>query len=217
MSDIWQFITTNSGGISVVTNVMMLAIWVLYFQLLLHTYRHGMRPKILINRAAGYTLDARCVITNMSSEKIHLESVLLVLRSDKEEQTFVLTEHADNEAEEMPPQVWFQGPLGSGELIDIGTYRSLIDRALGPNSSDHPLREPRLRSLKIAVVATYTAEDQIIGAERSFDIKGDDRRMAPRAYSAEQIRSGRRRAEIERFMLRYAKGQVRDDELRKPL
>jgi hypothetical protein len=214
MSDIWQFITSNSGGINVITNILMLGVWALYFQLILHTYRHGLRPKILINRAAGCTLDARCIITNMSSEKIYLESVLLTLSNDEEEQTFVLTEYVGAEPQSATPQLLFQGPLSSGELVDIGSYRSLMDRSLG-SDANHPLREPNLRSLKIAVVATYTAEDQIIGAERTFDIDPEDHRMSPLRYSADQIRSGRRRAEIERYMLRHAKGEVGSNELRK--
>ncbi|MAY63063.1 MAG: hypothetical protein CML29_12690 [Rhizobiales bacterium] len=213
MAEIWQTVTNNSGGINVVTNLLMLGVWALYFQLILTTYRHGLRPKILVNRAAGYTLDARCIITNMSSEKIYLESVLLTLANDEEEQTFVLTEYVGTEAQTASPQL-FQGPLASGELIDIGSFRSLMDRSLGPDA-DHPLREPNLRSLRILVVATYTAEDQIIGAERTFDIRGEDHRLSPRRYSADQIRSGSRRAEIERYMLRHAKGEVASNHLRK--
>ncbi|GEM_PF-1142688 len=213
MAEIWQFLTNNSGGINVITNILMLGVWALYFQLILTTYRHGLRPKILVNRAAGHTLDARCIITNMSSEKIYLESVLLTIASDEEEQTFVLTEYVSAEAQTASQQL-FQGPLASGELIDIGSYRSLMDRSLGADAN-HPLREPNLRSLKITVVATYTAEDQIIGAERTFDVKESDHRLAPRHYSANQIRSGRRRAEIERYMLRHAKGTVGSDEFRK--
>lgn len=211
----WTWIVENSQTIAAAANVAMLVVWALYFQLLLNSYRHQLRPKILINRGAGYRMNAKCVITNMSSETIYMEMVLLTLytRDDK-----IVRSLSDLEISTTPEDGdrrahWFQGPLGSGEFIDIGTFQELIERSVSIQEDDQegdqegdqkgPLQVLEIDHISILVAGSYTAQDGIIAADREFDVivRDGHRMLRPRTLVARQIRSTRKRRALEHYIV----------------
>lgn len=200
LGDIWQWLNTNSGAISAIGSICTLAVWVLYFQLLLNTYRYRLRPRLLINRT-GKAVEAKCIITNMSVEKIYLESVLVTLEFAGPSMTFILSEIVtDGKGRQ---RARYQGPLASGELLDIGSYRSIVERGLREQRASKPGCEmDELKAIIITAVATYTAEERLVASERRFDLVDAGKTISSRQYSARQVRSGRRRREIERFVVR---------------
>jgi hypothetical protein len=52
-----------------------------------------------------------------------------------------------------------------------------------------------VKTFKLIVVATYTAEDSLVAAERAFDVLNGE--LRPRSYAARQIRSRRQRQKLE--------------------
>ncbi|MEO1987140.1 MAG: hypothetical protein ABGX47_10900 [Martelella sp.] len=205
----WTWLDQHGAAVDSVLSAATLIVWVLYFQLLLNSYRHRSRPKILINRAGGDTLDTHCIITNMSAEAIYLETVLLHVVGDNDDQTFALSEVGAGNSSGSSAQKWYQGPLASGELSDIGSYTSIIERfrkgelrKIG-NADFGPIR-----SLTVIAVASYTARDRLIAAERTFDFIEEETILRPRRYAATQIRSGRKRRQIEEFMVTNTAGKM---------
>ena len=64
----FEWISDNSETVNAVSSVAMLLVWIAYLQVFLISYRRQVRPKIVINRAAGSALNASCFVGNISSE-----------------------------------------------------------------------------------------------------------------------------------------------------
>ncbi len=205
----WQWLLDNNGAVSAVASILTLFVWGLYFQLLYNNYRRLRRPKILINRGAGQTAQARCIVANMSAEAIYVEAVLISFDPDQSSDRPTICSLSDLDTtaptENDPRRSWLQGPLQSGELIDIGSYQSLIDKAVAGNETETTRHgRPPVHSLGVTVVASYLSEDRLVAAERVFDLEpcGPSVRLCPRSFSARQIRSHADRTSIEKLMMR---------------
>ncbi|MEX0760137.1 MAG: hypothetical protein WD100_11210, partial [Tistlia sp.] len=86
-----------------------------------------------------------------------------------------------------------QGPLGAGEMIDLGSIRQLIELAAPSEGDEHPDLDPaRIDSVEIKIAALYDSEDIVIGASRSFEVL-DDGRLRPDEVYTRQIRRRRER------------------------
>jgi hypothetical protein len=79
-----DWISEHHRVLSVLTNIGMLFVWIVYLQLFLSSYKRQTRPKILINVGAGRSIDARCLLSNMSSEAIYVESLIATLETEKD-------------------------------------------------------------------------------------------------------------------------------------
>ncbi|MCO6187792.1 hypothetical protein [Rhizobium sp. L1K21] len=199
--DIWRWMNENSGALSAMGNWLMLLVWALYFQLILTNYRYRFRPKILVNRSSS-AVESHCIITNMSAETIYLESILVELDFGESIFRHVLSDIVRDRHGRQRTR--YQGPLASGEMLDIGSFRSVIERGLGsPQAQDLENGIEDIKSILITPVATYTAEDRLIGAERRFLVDARANEISSRQYSASQIRSGARQREVEQFLLKH--------------
>lgn len=164
----WTWIVGNSEPLNVIVNAAMLVVWALYFQLLLNGYRRSRSSKILINRANGHTPDTQCVITNMSVEAIYIEGVIAELRLGDAGQNIICS-LTDRGGSVDPKQIsqgdGYQGPLGSGEAVELGSYEKIIAHALQQEDAD----PADVRHLTLTVVATYGPEDRPVAAQREYD------------------------------------------------
>lgn len=168
----WQWVQDNHGVLSAVASLAMLAVWILYLQLFYLSYRHQLRPKILINRGAGRSLKSRCIVTNMSSETVYVEAILLELTVEGRQYLCSLSDIdrlASGRSEERPDPRgnWFQGPLGSGDYLDFGSFEDLFGIVLRNHQIDGPNRT--VSKATITILGDYTWRD-LIGAEREFQI-----------------------------------------------
>lgn len=200
----WIWLQNNYGAISAITGIATLGVWALYFQLLLSNYRRNTRSKILINRGAGHKPGAHCLISNMSAAAIYVEAILtdVKYRSDEEgalSSWMCSLSDLDLEVDETRDKrtQWYQGPLATGEMMDVGPYAKLLEQVAENGSIKGPISE-----FTIIVIATYTAEDLIVAARRTFDVRRDLEGdfIVPRSFTAEQIRSRAARRSLERFM-----------------
>ncbi|MCX2721631.1 hypothetical protein [Roseibium salinum] len=199
----WEFIKDNEGAINAVASVLTLGIWTLYFQLLLNSYRHRVRPKININRAGGRSTRSRCVISNMSAEAVYVEAIVLTLGDGEKRQVCHLSDLDVSVSPDTDTRSQlFQGPLSSGEFLDIGSFDSLIERARETSGGQENLADDTAR-LEVMVVGTYTAGDGLIAAERCYElpVKKGERLLSPTSFSARQARSRKELKSIERLML----------------
>ncbi|SDH16369.1 hypothetical protein [Pelagibacterium luteolum] len=195
-----EWIANNSDVINALSSAAMLLVWLGYLQVFLHSYRRQIRPKIVINRAAGSTLDASCFVSNMSSDAIYIESVIVTLRSTSKRYTLAVTdlEELEDSAPADPRQRTLQGPLGSGDYTSIGTFGDLIaraERAEGTSWSD-PENEAVL--LDVTVIADHASEELLIGAQRRFgaEAKAGTWYVQAMTGKTQQIRSRRARKRI---------------------
>ncbi|MCC4243604.1 hypothetical protein [Stappia indica] len=87
-----------------------------------------------------------------------------------------------------------QGPLGSSEMILLGTFRDLLLRAECEQSDD-------IR-FTLTAIATYSGGDRLVGAEREFLLRGD--RLRSTSLEARQLRSWRDRKRLRHLLRRSA-------------
>lgn len=198
------WILENHQLIAALTSMGMLVVWITYLQLFLASYRRQRKATILIRLGQGRGLDAHCLVTNMSAEPIYLHTLVARLDGPGGTMACPITE-LDGEdliADADPRLRTRQGPLGSGEIRDIGTVRAILEhvrRAQGDGSGAIPSGSGT-HTLQIRVIAIYGSEDLPVAAERSFDILDGEAgpRLRPRSYGAVQVRSRRERKALAR-------------------
>lgn len=187
----WNWLTQNHGAVTALTSCLTLVVWLLYFQLLYTNYRRSVRPKILITLGGGPHVDAECIITNMSTEPIYLDSLVLSLHDGHGDIVCSLSDLTKDETRHDLRGMTMQGSLASGEMISLGSYRHLLRRA----GHDPEGQGSETFEFSITAIAIYTAEDNLVAAERRFTRDGT--RLRAHAMSASQIRSRRDRARLE--------------------
>jgi hypothetical protein len=198
----WIWLKDNHGIISAFSSFAMLGVWLLYLQLFYSSYRHQIRPKILVTRGGGDTVAARCIITNMSPEIIFVQGVFLRLTFAGREQLYSLSEAdragfspADRRTELV------QGPLRSGDFLDLGSFEELLTTVLGNDDALRQLAEAD--TLTVLVVGSYTWHDRLAAAERSFRLrrnKAEQTILIPTRMITRQIRSRAERKAVARMV-----------------
>ncbi|WP_173932759.1 hypothetical protein [Chelativorans sp. Marseille-P2723] len=201
----WNWLTEHSDPLNVLLSALMLVVWALYFQLLLSGYRRSRRCKILINRANGHSLATRCAVTNMSTEAIYIEGVIAELQGKTPEERIIcsLTDHGGRvDPTRVSDEDGYQGPLGSGEAVELGSYRQIIKHAQEQGDGHISV----LRRLRLTVVATYGPEDRPVAAERDYDIveRNGKRVLLSEMVVTRQVRSAFERRQIEQLMREQA-------------
>lgn len=203
-----EWMSEHQELLNLLVNLGMLAVWIAYLQLFLANFRKQRRPNILINFGAGSGLSARCLVSNMSSEAIYIESIIAKLEGDGTTQTCAVTDLEDLGAErvlEDPKQGTRQGPLASGGYMDIGEFRDLIERVLRSNGTPDDGRPPSLvggRVFELQVIANYGSENLLVGGERRFDLveRQGQLSLRPRGIDTRQITTRRERRRIARTL-----------------
>lgn len=201
----WAWISDNSDALNVVVSALMLLVWAVYLQLLLNNYRRNRRTKILINRANGHRLDTHCVVTNMSAEAIYVEGVIAELRGEDDETPIAcsLTDVGGRvEPARSNGEDGYQGPLNSGDSVEVGTYRQIVEHALSLSKDGLT----RVTGLTLTLVATYGSENQPAAAQRRFEIidHAGEQFLYSELMMTRQVRAKGERRELEAQMQRAA-------------
>lgn len=199
----FDWIIENSDQLNLAANWAMVGIWVLYLQVFLRSFRRQTLPKIVINRAAGSTLDAACFVSNMSSDAIYIESVLVEIQAGSETHGCTITDFEMFDGEDPgddPKLRTFQGPLGPSHYTSLGKFGDLIASVARRTGND----DDKMKSsgdaimVEITIIADYASEDLLIGAKRKFKATWEDShwKLAAETPETKQIRSRRKRKEI---------------------
>ncbi|GGE40926.1 hypothetical protein GCM10007276_17900 [Agaricicola taiwanensis] len=203
-----QWIAEHSEAISALTDLGTLAIWAIYLQVFVSSYRRQLRATLIITRGVGSDLDARCLVSNMSSGPIYISSVFVRLETSSGTIITPVTDvfDAEKQRDREPHQHTRQGPLQAGESRDIGSFRQLIEHALhaAPGIDRSGDEKVQVGFILVEVVGLYGSEDLPIGARRGFDIlaEGVQHHVHGRQVHTEQIRTRRQRRELTKDLQR---------------
>ncbi|WP_127145469.1 hypothetical protein [Pelagibacterium montanilacus] len=205
-----NWIQDYSDALSFLANFGMLLVWLTYLHVFLVSYRRQTLPKIVINRAAGSDLSASCFVSNMSSEALYVELIVVRLEADDQEWKTGATDVSLDDREERPSdprQLTRQGTLRSGDYMSIGTFNELFARLGLDEKSVEAVRVSTNAQLSIKVFADYASEDLLIGAERVFTIDDSEDRwiLEPKRVETHQIRSRRDRRAATREFQQFAR------------
>jgi len=202
-----QWIAEHRELITALTGAGTLLVWIIYLQVFVSSYRRQLRATLLITRGAGDGLEARCLLSNMSSGPVYVQSVQVRLETPTGTLISPVTDTLDLEDEALPgPRLQTrQGPLESGQTRDLGTFGNLINHALRTSTEGPDLSVlANIRSVTIEIVGIYGSEDLPIGAHRCFLLLDHNGRLRIQGQELEtkQIRSRRERrrlvADLER-------------------
>jgi len=207
------WIDQHFQALSLLVSLTTVGVWIAYLQVYVSAYRRQRRFKIMINRSHGRGLSTLCLVSNMSTESIYVQSLVATLEGENEKWECPLTDLTTIEetntaavaAAEMPTR---QGPLAAGNVRNMGSFRSLIDHVLKHNPTN-PL-EPTdevyqtLRSFEVTVLGVYASEDLMVGAKRMFDLVRINGRLELQArnVTADQIRNRRERRALTQLLER---------------
>ncbi|QJX02048.1 hypothetical protein HML84_07495 [Alcanivorax sp. IO_7] len=78
-----DWISQHQKVLSVLISFGTLLIWLVYAQLLYQSYRRQRRPRIVINRGKHRSVNALCLISNMSAESVFVEHIVARLETDR--------------------------------------------------------------------------------------------------------------------------------------
>lgn len=205
----WNWINEYSGALSVLANLGMLVIWALYLQLFLVTFLRQRRANILVTRGAGDGVDARCLVSNMSSEPVYIQSVLATVISGEREHTLPVTDTEDSERADRSSSLSSlssQGPLDTGQILDLGPFSRLIDRVLRAHDEvPHSAEGVRTcEELELTVIGAYGQTTLGVAAKRRFRLEGEDQSiLVPTSIDTEQIRSRRGRRYVREVLAEH--------------
>lgn len=165
-----QWLNDHASAISAIASILTLGVWVFYAQLLYNGYIRQRRPRIIINRGVREGLDAKCLISNMSSEAVYVQYLIAVLHCAGQSYSLELTEY--RKSSDQDDDATHQGPLLSGSYLYVHSFSYIITRI-----QEHWRLEQRLLddpdtqlALEIKVIAIYGSEDFPIGATRCFRV-----------------------------------------------
>lgn len=190
-----EWLSSHSQSISAITSILTLFVWFFYAQILYRNFARTRRPRIIINRGHGNDLSALCLISNMSSEPIFLEHIIVTLHTSKGSLTNDMIDFeadhrqngSDSEDSDSSPAKSeegeegmrsSQGPMLPGSFSHVGTFETILRRLCSVHDvaldHDRPTDDTVFHFLDIRVVAIYGSEDHPIGAERRFRLHMSD-------------------------------------------
>ena len=127
----WQWMQDNAQVLSVLLNGTMLAVWVAYLQVVTVSFLRANRAVVHISSAAEDGEDARCIVSNMGSDAVYVLAVQVGLRCGGRQLNAMVTDKVERrpvDAEDYRDRT-LQGPLAGGEAMDVGSFRTLCQRA----------------------------------------------------------------------------------------
>lgn len=200
----WSFLADNASALNLIVNAAMLLVWICYFQLLYQTYAQQQSPNILINRGGGIDAEGRCIVSNMSSGPIYVQSIMVEVQCGEDLWSRIVSD-IDKLSEEASAssaiEYTGQGPLDSGSSMDFGRFDKLVSRVID-QCGDRQTR-PEVTDvdmIRVTVLAAYTAKGRFVGATREFQIRkaGGHTKLDPVGVAAKQITGRRERRRLLR-------------------
>lgn len=207
-ADMWQWINDNSGALNALTAVGTMLVWLFYAHLLLSGFRRQRQARVLVNQGWGSEVNSVCLVSNMSHEPIYIQCIFISLHTSQGKYRSSVTDFDDAEpwnSQNKPNEVTRQGPLGSGEYMNLGTFRTLIRQASQQHDLSHdqydPMTQIGLESFKITVICSYGPEGKVMGIQREFWVDGaEEQRMRPSSIYSRRLTNRRARRKMERWL-----------------
>lgn len=196
----FDFMAQHSDVISVIVNMILTVVWIVYLNLFFISHRRQKSPMILISRGAGTGPEARLFISNMGAEPIYVSALIADCFSDDDQITAFITENDHISGDELgsPEAATNEGPLGSGDYLDAGSFESLMNRI--ERHSDHPMKARDVERITITVVASTGYSALISAASSTYTILRSEQATVfhPEHISTVQHKNRRARRKIRR-------------------
>jgi hypothetical protein len=192
-----DWIRENSDVLQLCLAMLSAAVWLAYLQLLYLGFVRQRQAVIMIHYGAAEDDRARLTVSNMGAEPIYVIAILarITVAGETYDASVIDREELSFEDLDLPIKRTNQGPLKSGEYVDVGSFRDLVWRArqrLGLEGEDP------VQHIEITVGAASGHASQLVVAKRSFRRQEDGGRVVfvPASILTRQIRSNWRRRKV---------------------
>ncbi|MEB2848021.1 hypothetical protein [Endobacterium cereale] len=172
-----ESLLTIAPIISAAASIGTLCIWAVYLQIFVGGHRRQIKPMLVINHGEGRALNAHCLVTNMSKEPVHIQSVVAKVLADGKSYTAYITDAEDIRRSGVATgwqRMTRQGPLQPGTMVDMGTFDCILEYAESTaiENGDELCGklEEHAETIEIIILGIYGSEDLLIGASRKFDV-----------------------------------------------
>jgi hypothetical protein len=186
-----DWIAANSSPLQLAISLATAVIWMAYLHILWLNFRRQRQAVILISRSIALDENAHCFVTNMGAEPIYLMEVMARVKTEKRTYTVKITEREEIPLEDLedPLARTNQGPIKSGEFVDIGSFLDILHRAdarVGTEGLFHEVLE-----MQIIVAAADGHASHLIGASHTFtaEWKNGKPYFMPATLMTRQIRN----------------------------
>lgn len=160
----------HSTLIQTVTSIATALIWLVYLQMLLSGVLRQRRPTLSLNRGSGEGMDAKIILSNLGYEPIYVQDVLVTLDIEGDgESTHYVTDRRELPEEEMSKGLrgTTQGPMATGDHINLGSVRGILQRVAPDYDTD---QLPGLN--RVTFIALGTGQKPA-GAKKAYRVVSD--------------------------------------------
>jgi|Transcript_7988 hypothetical protein len=193
-----DWIAENAGTLQVAISLLTAFVWLAYLHILWMNFRRQRQAVILINRSVAQDENAHCFVTNMGAEPIYLMEVMARIVTEDKEYVVKVTEREEIALEEVddPLTRTNQGPIDSGDFIDIGSFLDLLNRANARMGTEGLFE--KVREMELTVAAADGHATHLVAARRKFkaEWKGRKPYFVPESIMTHQIRNVFQRRKI---------------------
>jgi len=195
------WLSENAPALQVLLTALTAVVWLAYLQLLVSSLRLQRRPVVLINTGAGRGIRQSCFLSNLGMEPIYLMDLAIRVEAGDRVAIAAITDRDPDDDEGGASDrlnATNQGPLDSGAMRDLGTFETLIRRALDELGGAEVQDVVRL---DLVAVFTVAAQEKICAAKRSFTIgDGDPPALVADGVRARQIVGWRQRRRLRHWL-----------------
>lgn len=195
----WEWVSQNSGIVQAGLSAVTALVWMVYLHIIVSGLRRQRRTEILVHLGGARDLSARILVSNLGFEAIYVLEIMLSVRTTKGERVSSVADRTEiaREQHKTPREATLQGPMKSGESVDIGSVTDLLDRAR--HNSFENIDPEDITEVEVTVAALTAADSRIAAATRRFLLQHNEGSICivPKNLYAKQIRSRWRRRQIE--------------------
>ena len=168
-----DWLQQNAQLISLWANLAMVLIWLTYLQLIYMGFRRSNRAVIHIDRATADSEEARCLVANMGADPVYVLAVKVDLDCADGAREALVTDRLEQDG---PLGGDFRegtnkGPLRGGEVVDIGSFSAIVERAARQMGEE--IRGDSCRSVEITVVVAAQQAHKLLGGYKRFAVEGE--------------------------------------------
>ena len=193
-----DWITMNASSLQLAVSVLTGVVWLAYFHILWLNFRRQRQAVIMINRSIARDENAHCFVTNMGAEPIYLMEIMARVVTDDKDYNVKVTEREEVALDrvENPLAHTNQGPIKSGDFVDIGSFLDLLRRAEVRIGTDGLFDKVRRMDLTVAAADGHAAH--LVASRRKFRVERKDGKpyFIPDHVMTTQIRNFYQRRKI---------------------
>ena len=186
-----DWIRSNTELLQVALATLSAVVWLAYLQIFYLGFRRQRQSVVMINRGAADDQRARLIVSNMGTEPVYIFALMARIKVEGRSYHAAVTDRDELTLEDLdiPLKRTIQGPLKSGEYVDVGSFADLVWRA------KHRLKfadKDDVDEIEITVGAASGHASKLVVARRTFERRDDGETVSfvPTTILTKQIRTG---------------------------